>query len=85
MVIIKEEEAKRQNLNYVWRKKDETFRSHKEDHTQLEENTFFHHTSRVVSRGSLAYMGSQKQAEVKEDVKHTNLTLEEANREILLL
>ena len=31
-VIVKEEEAERQNLNYVLKKKDETVRSHKEDH-----------------------------------------------------
>lgn len=83
--IFKEEEKERHNLNSVLKKKDGTVWSHEEAYTQLEENIAFEHTAKVVNRGSLAYMGSQKQAEEKEDVKHTNLTLEEANKEILLL
>ena len=63
----------------------ETVRSHEEAHTQLEENNIFQHTTRAISRGIFAYMGSQKQAEEKEDIKHTNLMLEEANKDILLL
>ena len=83
--IVKEEEEERQNLNSVLKKKDKIVRSHEESHTHLEQNISFQHTARAVSRGSLAYMGSQKQVEENEDIKHTNLTLEEANREILLL
>lgn len=49
----------------------------------MKEDIDFQHIARAGSKGGLAHIDSQKQAEEKEDIKHTNTMLEEANRDFI--
>ena len=77
-VVIKEEGDK-QNLISIL-KKDGTIVSYVNAHAQLSESVSFQHAVKVESRESLAYADGQNQGKEKQDIKHSDVMLEEAEK-----
>ena len=77
-VVIKEEGDK-QNLNSIL-KEDMTYESHVNAHAQLSESVYFQLIEKDESRENLAYDDGQNQGKKKEDIKNSDVVLEEAEK-----
>ena len=77
-VFIKDEGGG-QNLNSV-QQENETTESHVHSHTQLSESNDFQPTVKAKNKEDLAYDDGQEQKEEKDDIKHSYVMLEKAEK-----
>ena len=74
--IVIEYEGRGQTLNSLLGE-DETIKSHVHAHTQLSDSNDFHLSVKAKNKEDLAHDDGQELKETKEDIKHSDVMLEE--------
>ena len=80
-IIIQNEEVKH-NLN-SFLEEDETVGSHANTYEQSRESVSFQHATKVESRKCLVYDDSQEWDEAREEIRHLDVMLREAEKRVI--